>query len=57
MDSGCYNQRVGELWWPWKPGMMEYWNIGFFEKESLFHSSNIPLFRHISGKMIMAGLF
>jgi hypothetical protein len=57
MDTGCYNQRVCVLWHPWKPGMMEYWNIGFFEKESLFHSSNIPLFRHISGKISMAELF
>jgi len=35
---------------------MECWNIEFFEKEALFQYSNIPLFRHLFGKMRMQGL-
>lgn len=38
-----YTQRICGPQHPWKPGMMEGWNIGFFEKESLFQYSDIFL--------------
>ena len=41
-----YTQRICGPQHPWKPGMMEGWNIGFFEKESLFQYSNIPIFHY-----------